>query len=268
MIHLRELGVYTFPEKKCQSNESCWLLINLGALHQITATLPSGRQLFALTESQPFALLFPAGSCFDFDYRDDREDWVIELPVGTIAETTDGKVRLGWEGLQAETAAYTQLGATQAERARALLTRMLAAFHNPEPQARLTLHLAFHALLDCMLHPDLPLDLEDPAEALRRRIIADRRFVRHLSELSLECGYSTDHLRRLFEARFGVSPKAFRTNYRMHLAQDRLRLRQLSVQEVAEQLGYGHPAHFSTAFKKHVGQSPKAWKAAIPSAQS
>jgi AraC family transcriptional regulator len=78
----------------------------------------------------------------------------------------------------------------------------------------------------------------------------------------MACGYSSDHIRRLFEARFVVSPKAFRTNYRMHLAQDLLRLRDLNVQEVAEQLGYGHPAHFSTAFKKYVGQSPKQWKAA------
>ncbi|MFT5128374.1 MAG: AraC family transcriptional regulator, partial [Rhodothermales bacterium] len=104
-----------------------------------------------------------------------------------------------------------------------------------------------------------------PAEALRKRIIADRGFVHHLSELSMACGYSADHLRRLFEARFGVSPKVFRTNYRMHLAQDLLKLRDLTVQEVANELGYGHPAHFSTAFKRHIGQSPKKWKKAIGS---
>ena len=67
------------------------------------------------------------------------------------------------------------------------------------------------------------------------------------------------------EARFGVSPKVFRTNYRMHLAQDLLKLRGLTVREVANELGYGHPAHFSTAFKRHIGQSPKEWKKATGS---
>ena len=265
MIQIQELGVYTFPEKKRQANERCWLLINLGALQRITATLPSGQQLFTLGESRPFALLLPVGGCFDFEYGDAREDWVIELPAGAVSEASGTAVRLTWEGMQADVPAYIFLQTAQAERARIILTRMLAAFHSPEPQAKLTLHLAFHALLDCILNAELPIELEDPAEALRRRIVADRRFVHHLSELSLACGYSADHIRRLFEARFGVSPKAFRTKYRMHLAQDLLRLRGLSVQEVAEQLGYGRPAHFSTAFKQYIGQSPKAWKASVVS---
>ena len=71
----------------------------------------------------------------------------------------------------------------------------------------------------------------------------------------------------LFEERFGVSPKNFRTQYRMRLAQDLLRLRDLSVHETATQLGYGHAAHFSIAFKKHFGQSPNMWKQQVSTEQ-
>jgi AraC-like DNA-binding protein len=260
MLRIQEIGSYTFSEKKCQTNANCWLLLNLGDLQTVSATLPSGHHLFTLTETQPFALLLPAGGRFDFDYGEGREDWVIELPQGAISESTSQTVRLSWKGMEAECPAYALLDAVQAERSSRLLTRMLEAFHSPEKRARLSLHLSFHALLDCLLHPELSLELEDPAEALRKRIIADRGFVTHISTISFACGYSPDHLRRLFEARFRITPKTFRTNYRMHLAQDLLKLRDLSVQEVAAELGYGHSAHFSTAFKKHSGQNPKEWK--------
>ena len=260
MLKLQEFGVYTFPEKKRQESVSCWFLVNLGELKSVSATLPSGRHLFELTKGEPFALLLPVGGCFDFDYGTKREDWVVELPAGSMTESDEGSILLSWPGMQAEVPAFLRLDATQTERARGHLTRMLEAFHNPESGAALSLQLSFYALLDCILNPDQSLDAEDPAEALRKRIIADRGFVMHLSALSEACGYSADHLRRLFETRFGTSPKAFRTEYRMRLAQDLLRLRGLSVQEVATELGYGHAAHFSSAFKKHVGQSPKAWK--------
>jgi AraC-like DNA-binding protein len=264
MIQIQELGVYTFEEKKCQTNMSCWLLVNLGDLKSVAAAMPSGQRVFSLTENTPFALLLPSGGCFDFEYGAGREDWVIELQKGAICESSAGSARLSWEGMEADVPAFMTLDAGQAERSRVFLTRMLEAFHSPEKPARTTLHLAFHALLDCILHAELSLEMEDPAEALRRRIVADRGFVRPLSTLSMACGYSPDHLRRLFESRFGISPKAFRTNYRMHLAQDLLKLRDLTVQEVAVELGYGHPGHFSSAFKKYFGQSPKAWKEQQP----
>jgi AraC-like DNA-binding protein len=273
MIEVQEFGVYSFAEKKQQRSTSCWLLVNLGELNAVSATLPSGKQLLSLSESRPFALLLPAGSCFDFDYGSGREDWVVELPSGAICESdaqpnaysaaqTDAQlVALSWPGMDAEVPGFIRLDSLQVERSRSHLTRMLEAFHSPENHARLSLHLSFYALLDSLLNPGMPLDEEDPAEALRKRIIADRGFVMHLSGLSSACGYSQDHIRRLFEARFGLSPKVFRTDYRMRLAQDLLGLRDLSIQEVALELGYGHPAHFSAAFKRHIGQGPKVWKA-------
>ena len=91
---------------------------------------------------------------------------------------------------------------------------------------------------------------------LRDRIIADRHFAMSLSDLSFKCGYSPDHIRTLFTARYGVTPKTFRTDYRMRLAKDFLALGALSVRDIAAHLGYSHAAHFSTAFKQHFGHPP------------
>ena len=171
-------------------------------------------------------------------------------------------VALDWPGLQMVVPALMPLDLRQAQQSRLHLHRMLEAFHDPERGAQTRLRLSLYALLDCILNRDVPSEREDPAEALRKSIIADRRFTLQLSALSDACGYSPDHLRRLFEARYGLTPKAFRTQYRMHLAQELLELRGISVREVAEELGYSHPAHFSSAFKAYVGESPHAWKQA------
>ena len=260
MLQIREVASYTHAQKKRQTSINCWLLVNLGNADKVSVALPSGQHVLTVTENRPFAILVPSGSCIDFEYGEGREDWVIELPQGAISESAAASVRLSWPGMHVQAPAAGLLDTVQAERSRSYLTRMLDAFHSPEESAQVSLQLSFYALLDCILHPDLSLERQDPAEALRKRIVADCGFAMHLSKLSLKCGYSADHLRRLFEARFGITPKAFRTGYRMHLAKDLLGLRDLSVQEVATQLGYGHPAHFSTAFKKHFGQSPKDWK--------
>ena len=257
---LQAVGIYTFPEKKRQVCARGWVLINLGALRRVSASLPSGREVCSLTEGRSFAAVLPSGSCYDFDYAKGREDWVVELPKQAIREGDRGHVQMSWVGMAVEVPAFIPLDTAQVERCRVLLTRMLEAFHNPEAAAQTALQLSFYALLDCLLHPDLPVTTDAPAEVLRKRIITDRRFETPLSELSASCGYTPDHLRRLFEARFGLSPKAYRTRYRMHLAQDLLVLRGLRVHEAAEYLGYRHAAHFSVAFKKYFGKSPGAWQ--------
>lgn len=256
---IRPLECFNSAQIEHQVTDHCWLLVNLGGLNTMSVALASGRPLCSLCGRQPFALLLPPGCVLDFDYGEDRENWVILLPEGSVEESNLG-IALSWGEIQGEMPGYHPLDAGQAERSRECLTRMLQAAHNPESDASLSLNLAFCTLLDCILNPELPIEQEAPAEALRKRIIGDRSFVKTLSALSMECGYSVDHMRRLFEARFGVPPKAFRTDYRMQLAQEFLKMQSLSVKQVGEQLGFSSPAHFSLAFKKHFGKTPGAFR--------
>ena len=58
---------------------------------------------------------------------------------------------------------------------------------------------------------------------------------------------------------FGEVPEPL--NKRM--AKDLLRRRDFSVGEVAERVGYGSASTFSTAFRRHVGQPPSRYSAAL-----
>jgi AraC-like DNA-binding protein len=59
-----------------------------------------------------------------------------------------------------------------------------------------------------------------------------------------------------FARTVGRPPMEYLLAWRMAVAKDLLRRQDLSVGDVAERVGYGSASTFSTAFSRHVGQSP------------
>lgn len=55
----------------------------------------------------------------------------------------------------------------------------------------------------------------------------------------------------------GIPPMEYLLAWRMAIAKDLLRREDLGLSEVAERVGYGSASTFSTAFSRHVGQSPR-----------
>lgn len=59
-----------------------------------------------------------------------------------------------------------------------------------------------------------------------------------------------------FTRTLGVAPMEYLTTWRMALAKNLLRKRELAIDEVAERVGYASASTFSTAFNRHVGKPP------------
>ncbi|WP_346655471.1 AraC family transcriptional regulator [Pseudomonas sp. RW3S2] len=110
-----------------------------------------------------------------------------------------------------------------------------------------------------------------PVELLRG--LADGRLAPVLNQLHarIDHPWSVDQLasiaalsRSAFFERFtrtvGVAPMAHLLAWRMEVAKQLLRARQLSVAEIAERVGYGSASAFSVAFSKHAGQSPSRFR--------
>jgi len=69
-------------------------------------------------------------------------------------------------------------------------------------------------------------------------------------------GVSGEGLRRHVKLRFNLAPKDWLSNLRMHEARRLLSEGQL-VKEIAAQLGFQNPTHFSRAFRRECGISPR-----------
>lgn len=76
------------------------------------------------------------------------------------------------------------------------------------------------------------------------------------AQMAAFCNLSEAHLRRLFKARTGQSPKAYQDQLRVEKAEELLK-NGFSVRMVSEILGYSDPYHFSRRFKSILGYPPR-----------
>ncbi|GHG71109.1 AraC family transcriptional regulator [Comamonas sp. JC664] len=67
-----------------------------------------------------------------------------------------------------------------------------------------------------------------------------------------------------FTRTVGLPPMEYLLDWRMAVARGLLRRRELAITEVAERVGYSSASTFTTAFSRHVGQSPGRYARASP----
>ncbi len=109
---------------------------------------------------------------------------------------------------------------------------------------------------------DLPPMPEDVSFAIRDYLDEHLAADVSLAALSDRFGYTDMHIIRLFRNEFGIPPMQYLKKKRMELAMRLLRETTLPLSVIAERCGYHDTGHFSTAFTKYTGQSPRMYKAA------
>ncbi|MEZ4237709.1 MAG: AraC family transcriptional regulator [Myxococcota bacterium] len=106
--------------------------------------------------------------------------------------------------------------------------------------------------------------LSDPglARALQR-IHADAAHPWTVAELGRVAGMSRATFAERFAGRVGMAPMAYVTAWRMALAKDALEREAVGLAEIAERVGFRSASAFSTAFSRHVGCSPRAFRRSV-----
>ncbi|MET0390204.1 MAG: AraC family transcriptional regulator [Polyangiales bacterium] len=105
--------------------------------------------------------------------------------------------------------------------------------------------------------PGLVRGLADPqlAAAIRHmHAQVDRSWT--VAQLAKTAALSRSAFFERFTHALGISPMQYLLAWRMGVARDLLRRRELGIAEVAERVGYGSASTFSAAFSRHVGQAP------------
>ncbi|MFD2706070.1 response regulator [Salibacterium lacus] len=77
-----------------------------------------------------------------------------------------------------------------------------------------------------------------------------------LHDLSNELFISRNYLGRIFKKVAGESFKDYLTRVRMEKASNMIQEGHYLIYEIAEKVGYGNPAYFSSLFKKYTGYTP------------
>lgn len=93
------------------------------------------------------------------------------------------------------------------------------------------------------------------------RLMADSLdSVGSMPALAKQLGVGYSHFRREFKRRTGLSPHSYLAQIRLEQARRMIAASDRPLKDIAEQLRFSSPYHFSAAFKRHFGLSPGLWK--------
>ena len=84
-----------------------------------------------------------------------------------------------------------------------------------------------------------------------------------LREMARRHGLSYSRFRHRFREETGASPARYLAIRRLQAAARLLGTSDVPAQEIGASVGYSDPAHFSKAFKKHDGISPRAYRRSL-----
>lgn len=96
-------------------------------------------------------------------------------------------------------------------------------------------------------------------ELLRARLSEDLS----LDELAAEAKLSPFHFARMFKHSVGVPPRVYLTQLRIEKASELLRLTELSVTQIAQEVGYSSSQVLARVFIKHQRRSPSDYRRVV-----
>ena len=111
-----------------------------------------------------------------------------------------------------------------------------------------TLSSPIHALPAYKLHKAV--------EAMREGL--DREF--SLARLASQASMSVSHFSRMFRKATGRSPSQYFIHIRMETARQLLLESDLSIVNIALEVGYNSPSHFAQVFRRHAGATPREYR--------
>ena len=101
-------------------------------------------------------------------------------------------------------------------------------------------------------HPAVAQALITMHERLRDRI--------ELKDLAQQAGVDRHYLARIFKREIGQSPMQYYTQLQMQTAATLLKEENRTISDIALELGYQDPFHFSRVFRRWSGMSPRQYR--------
>ena len=83
-----------------------------------------------------------------------------------------------------------------------------------------------------------------------------------MAELAAHCQLSESRLSHLFKEETSLSPVEYKNRVRIRRAADMLLSGDASVEWISERMHYSSPAYFRRVFRKYMGMTPSAYRAA------
>lgn len=148
-----------------------------------------------------------------------------------------------------------------------LMRRMYEAWKGPTPLNLFYGKTAFYQLVyevyQSLQQDRIPVLQPDIAAMAQRYIQQHYAQGLTVQEVAQAFGISASHFRSVFKLRTGISPQEYIMQCKMRAADTYLADGRFSLREIALALGFYDEFHFSSAYKKSTGQTPRGFQAII-----
>ncbi|RMD74882.1 MAG: helix-turn-helix domain-containing protein [Lentisphaerae bacterium] len=211
-----------------------------------------------LRDPGPFLSLIAPGTVLEFEFGADRENWVIQLATDHVRPAACAReVVVVHENREVLVPAFLELEQAVLVHWLQRFMAMRESFLDPHPLNRLTLDLGVAEILAFMIREHGQTSHADSAASLlKQRIDHDMEFRFSIKALCRECGYSDDHLRRLFQQVYAISPGEYRRRKRLSRVLDLMGNSRFTLKEIAARTGFRHVSHLSALFRRQFGIPP------------
>lgn len=154
---------------------------------------------------------------------------------------------------------FVQLDALTAESVAEALGRMLLAHRiGGRLGADLAMNGLEEALIRCAGHavPDRESGIDVRIQRAVHYIALNMAEPFRIEKVASHCGLSASRFSHLFRERLGTTPQRFSEKLRLDSAQQLLRQTNLTIAEIASEVGYPDPLYFSRRYRSAFGLAP------------
>ena len=152
-----------------------------------------------------------------------------------------------------------------------LLEQLIYEYHRPSPGHEVILKTGLTQLLVCMarhyIEPLIDLPLQRTSGLVHDLLMYIKKNIASvtLADAAREFSYNAQYISRIIKKEIGMSFSQYVQRQRLQIAVEYLSKTNLSVEKIANRVGYTNISHFYDLFQKQYGMTPTAYRSRLHS---
>ena len=253
-------GVYRYAQKARQVVENPWIALSLSGLIRRTEHDPSGRLTGTFDRDKdrfmPYLSVCVPGFVLDFEYGEDRENYVTILDWNALHyDCGRAEFLLDYDGMELKIPGAIELSAPEAAFLRGRFEEIMEKYNSAIPCNQLAAEIMTYELFLHFLRK--PLERDDAVELFRKLLDEDEHCEKSILRHCRDLGVNRDLVRQRFIDRYKLTPREYRIRRRLVRILHLFTYSDMSLKEIAADVGMKNVTHLNALIRKHYGKTPR-----------
>ena len=253
-------GVYRYAQKARQVVENPWIALSFKGLIRRVEYDPAGRLVHAFDAEKdryvPCLSVCVPGFVLDFEYGEDRENYVTVLDWDALRyDCGRAEFFLNYDGMELAIPETVELSAPEAALLRRRFEEIMEKYNSAIPSNQLAAEIMTGELFLRFLRK--PAERDDVVEIFRKLLDGDEHYEKSILRHCRDLGVNRDLLRQRFIDRYKLTPREYRIRKRLVRILHLFTYSDLSLKEIAADVGMKNVTHLNALIRLHYGKTPR-----------